>query len=273
MMKIVSKIAVLTTLFSIAFYYLDLHISENDLHIDHSHEHELTQKDSTKLVEIDYSKYEFKSAKKSEIYYAGKNYRETLDEKYKNIVEVITKWKNLQDKFKTLIVRLEKKAWTARWKMKNKTVRIYAWHTLWISEFTSVFIHELGHYIDIYYLTPSLKDDPSNDFYKISWKWEKVLKAWEKTDNFVSWYAMTNRYEDFAESFTFFVLHNKEFYKKAWENQTLRKKYDFFEEVLFKSSFFKFTSFSSNNQYSSYFRDTTKQNIDTKKFLNYIKND
>jgi hypothetical protein len=92
MRKIIIKIAVLTSFFSMAFYYLDLHIYENDLHIEHSHEHnELAINNSQKVVDIDYSKYEFKSAKKSEIYYAGKNYRETLNVKYKNIVEIITK--------------------------------------------------------------------------------------------------------------------------------------------------------------------------------------
>ena len=33
--------------------------------------------------------------------------------------------------------------------------------------------------------------------------------------DFVSWYAMTNKYEDFAESFTYYILHNKDFLNKT----------------------------------------------------------
>lgn len=270
-MKIILKITMLTTIFSVVFYFIDLHISRTTSPFLEEPWH--THENSTEIINADYDDYDYKSSQKSIIYYTWKNYRETLDSKYKNVVEGITKWKNLQDKFNTLSVQLDKNVSKVRGKMKNKTVRIYAWHKLNISEFTSVFIHELSHYLDIYYLTPDFKGDKSDKFYEISWKSEKVLKAWQKTDNFVSGYSMTNRYEDFAESFTFYVLHNKEFYKRAQKNDYLMKKYLFFEKVLFENAFFKHTSFSTNQKYSWYFWDTTKLDINAKKFLNYIKNE
>jgi hypothetical protein len=45
---------------------------------------------------------------------------------------------------------------------------------------------------------------------------------------------MTNKYEDFAESFTYFVLHNEDFLYKTQDSQVLKKKYDFFNTYLFR---------------------------------------
>jgi hypothetical protein len=54
---------------------------------------------------------------------------------------------------------------------------------------------------------------------------------------------MTNKYEDFAESFEFFILHNKDFLKKAQNSSKLMKKYEFFEEHIFVSGEFKNSNF------------------------------
>jgi len=45
---------------------------------------------------------------------------------------------------------------------------------------------------------------------------------------------MTNKYEDFAESFTYYILHNKDFQEKAQKSKLLQKKYDYFNIFLFK---------------------------------------
>jgi hypothetical protein len=39
---------------------------------------------------------------------------------------------------------------------------------------------------------------------------------------------MTNKYEDFAESFTYYVLHNDDFKNKSTKSKILKKKYDYF---------------------------------------------
>jgi hypothetical protein len=45
---------------------------------------------------------------------------------------------------------------------------------------------------------------------------------------------MTNKYEDFAESFTYYILHNDDFALKAEKSDILKKKYNFFNIFLFK---------------------------------------
>jgi hypothetical protein len=90
--------------------------------------------------------------------------------------------------------------------------------------------------------------------------------------DFVSGYSMTNKYEDFAESFTYYVLHNKDFLEKSRKSNILRKKYNFFNLVLLKSEVFKNTDFSEKNIIKDYYRDITKINFSRKNFLQYLKN-
>jgi hypothetical protein len=80
---------------------------------------------------------------------------------------------------------------------------------------------------------------------------------------------MTNKYEDFAESFNFFILHNKEFLEKTKKSSILKRKYDFFTDYLFKNKEFFATDFSLE-KYKNYYRDTTKINYNKKKFVDYL---
>jgi hypothetical protein len=96
-----------------------------------------------------------------------------------------------------------------RWKYKDKNINIYWALDLPRDEEVAVFIHEFWHYIDIDYLKNDFVSwDKSEKFYQISWESTKILNWWQKINDFVSWYAMTNKYEDFAESFIYYVLHN-----------------------------------------------------------------
>lgn len=101
------------------------------------------------------------------------------------------------------------------------------------SEKLKVFVHELGHVVDIHYLKPGAFGDLSGDFYAISWDSYKVKKKGAKLADFVSGYALSNKYEDFAESFAFFVFHNAEFEKRAKSNASLARKYAFFANRIF----------------------------------------
>jgi hypothetical protein len=76
--------------------------------------------------------------------------------------------------------------------------------------------------------------DTSYYFYNISWESIKVLKPGLEQKDFVSGYAMTNKYEDFAESFTYYILHNDDFLEKSRQSALLRAKYDFFSKYLFR---------------------------------------
>jgi hypothetical protein len=82
---------------------------------------------------------------------------------------------------------------------------------------------------------------------------------------------MTNKYEDFAESFTYYVLHNDDFLRKTLESESLSKKYDFFDNILLKKKF-NDTDFSVDNTVKNYYRDITKIEIDIEKLLQYLKN-
>ena len=156
-----------------------------------------------------------------------------------------------------------------RWNMHNKSVHLFWVEEMSIMEYTAVWIHELAHYIDLYYLERSLFTDVSNYFYEISWDSAKIMKAWQDKPDFVSWYAMTNKYEDFAESFTYYILHNKDFENKAQKSDILKEKYDFFTKYLFKNKRFIGTDFSEE-KIRSYYRDTTIIKYSREKFEEFL---
>lgn len=102
------------------------------------------------------------------------------------------------------------------------------------AEFIKLFTHELAHFVDIYVLRSSANfSDPSLDFYKISWKSVKTKLPNAKMSSFVSGYAATNQYEDFAETFVWYVFHNETFLDQAMKNEDLRLKYLFFADHVF----------------------------------------
>lgn len=103
-----------------------------------------------------------------------------------------------------------------------------------LPEVSKVLIHEIGHMIDIYALRKTLtKADPSDEFYKISWKDTTTIKAGVPQAAFLSGYASSNQYEDFAESFVMYVFHNREFLKRAGQNDFLKQKYNFLKTRIF----------------------------------------
>jgi len=119
-------------------------------------------------------------------------------------------------------------------------------------EFRALLIHELGHVFD---LSPDAAclggtkesgtstfrdgndlmyaDDPSVRFYRISWVNEKTTVPGSKPEDFVTGYATWDAYEDFAESFAYFVLHNDAFRERAQSSAALAAKYQWFQAELF----------------------------------------
>jgi len=55
---------------------------------------------------------------------------------------------------------------------------------------------------------------------------------------------MTNQYEDFAETYTYYIFHNEDFLKKALDSEILAKKYVFMKDVVFKNGMFLQEDFS-----------------------------
>ena len=102
------------------------------------------------------------------------------------------------------------------------------------SEFTKLFVHELAHYIDLYVLVSGKnRTDISDTFYYVSWQKPTVKRASQGTMDFVSGYAASNQYEDFAESLVFYIFHNATFADRALRSESLRQKYLFFANSLF----------------------------------------
>ena len=149
------------------------------------------------------------------------------------------------------------------------------------SEFVAVLVHEIGHTVDLGYLgesnkneisefadngKPIFKSDPSLNFYRISWKDDKTLKKDAGNLDFVSGYALIDPFEDFAESYVYYVLHNKDFKSKAKTSEKLSKKYDFMKNKVFNGQEFntgKTLSEGLNNRPW----DITLMSYDLKEFL------
>lgn len=139
------------------------------------------------------------------------------------------------------------------------------------SENIKVLVHELGHVVDIHFLKSGVfESDPSQAFYEYSWVDMSTKKEGVRIEDFVSGYAMTNKYEDFAESFTYFVFHNEDFVVRAKSNPLLAKKYAFFRKYVFPENEFEGTKFGSA-PLPLYTWDTTKIPVALNKYLFYIK--
>ena len=153
-----------------------------------------------------------------------------------------------------------------RGKMQGRSITLSA-TVLRDGEFLKLLVHELGHYTDIYDLVAVWDQaDPSESFYTISWQDKTTKKSNETLANFVSGYAATNRYEDFAESFVFYIFHNREFSDRAMKNEALRQKYLFFSEHVFHQGEFIDTDFRIT-KIPNYLWDTTKIPISVQKYL------
>lgn len=174
-------------------------------------------------------------------------------------------------KVDNLRVEFHKEEADVRWKMKDRTIKLSWIESMEKYEMNSVWIHEFAHYIDLYFLKKSVFRDVSDYFYVISWDWVKVIKWWQEQKDFVSWYAMTNKYEDFAESFTYYILHNEDFLDKTKDSEILKLKYNFFSDYLFLDENFKNTDFSIWNIIKDYYRDITKIEFSLENFLEFLK--
>lgn len=116
-------------------------------------------------------------------------------------------------------------------------------------ELVSVFVHEIGHIVDTgllsgragsaeesAYTDPReavFDDDPSVDFYRISWRDHVRRMDGSSSLDFVTGYAMTDPFEDFAESYNFYVLHGSQFRYMAKYNARLAQKYAYLKDRVF----------------------------------------
>src|SRR3989344_1155473 len=115
-------------------------------------------------------------------------------------------------------------------------------------EFMAVLMHELGHVVDTGWLKgswtqgqsgfwdgplPVYQDDLSAGFYHVSWQDERALLQDSAVLDFVSGYSQTDPFEDFAESYAYYVLQGKNFRFLAATNQKLQLKYAHLRDNIF----------------------------------------
>lgn len=80
--------------------------------------------------------------------------------------------------------------------------------------------------------------DPSLDFYNISWNDLRSKTENSIESDFISEYAMTSPFEDFAESYTYYIQHNKSFLEKIKTSLVLLKKFEFLKNKVFMGKTF-----------------------------------
>jgi len=114
-------------------------------------------------------------------------------------------------------------------------------------EIVAVLVHELGHIADLGafrgiseqpsgFVDGSIVipvDDMSAEFYGISWRDAEAKKFSADRNDFISGYAMSDPFEDFAESFIAYILHGNDFRALATESSALQAKYDFLKQEVF----------------------------------------
>lgn len=181
----------------------------------------------------------------------------------KKVIEEVLNSDEMRFWYRALSILIDANQVEPRGKMQGRSITLSA-SVLRDGEFLKLLIHELGHYVDIYTLVGT--SDPSDIFYRISWQDKTTKKSGETISSFVSGYAATNKYEDFAESFVFYIFHNREFSDRAMKNDSLRRKYLFFSQHLFVNGEFVDTDFRIG-KIPGYLWDTTKVPISVQKYL------
>lgn len=190
---------------------------------------------------------------------------------YFNVIDSFFVSNLIQKKISNLDIFFYKDKSDVRWKMQNKKLKLFWIYNMTVSELLAVWIHEFWHFYDLYILEKKVSLDISDYFYYISWDWVSAIKAWLEQKDFVSWYAMTNKYEDFAESFTYYILHNSDFYKKSEDSLVLKQKYDYFSRFVFRNDEFKTDNYKITTEIKNYYRDITKVEFSLENLLQYLK--
>ncbi len=151
----------------------------------------------------------------------------------------------------SLVIKKEKNA--SRGMANSKKIILHTDSIETDDEMIAVLVHEIGHVIDLGQLQSInggasafrdktkvfFNDDPSVDFYALAWKTSDTKKEGIVREDFVSGYAMSSCFEDFAESFLFYRMHGEKFRYLAESSAVLRAKYDFFKTQVFDEKEFQ----------------------------------
>lgn len=147
-------------------------------------------------------------------------------------------------------------------------------------ELVGVLVHEMGHIVSTGEFqgtadsgasefhdgsNPIYNNDPSLGFYRISFLDEKTMRPNATPLDFVSGYAQTDCFEDFAETYNYYVLHGDEFRDLILTNDALKQKYDYMKNVVFHGK--EFFNGSDTVSYLTRNYDTTILSYDMNKFF------
>ncbi len=144
------------------------------------------------------------------------------------------------------------------------------------AEYREILTHEMGHVVDLGVLrgqNPQKSkiftefweikfsiDDPSILFYQISRRWEKLTLRGVTYKDFVSWYSLNDIFEDFAESFNFYLNHYESFKTLSKYSPILKSKFQYFKKLFdgeyIKSDILTAQYFEQNPNWRPW--DTTK---------------
>lgn len=133
-------------------------------------------------------------------------------------------------------------------------------------EVTALLIHEGSHHYDL------TRHRDRSAFTQLSWQTDDIKKPGAQLIDFVSGYALTNSYEDFAESVTFFLLFEREFFERAQKSKVLMEKYRSIERIFGTDEADPLTSYASGTL-APYSWDTTRIPFDQKKYAKEQKMD
>lgn len=201
-------------------------------------------------------------------------YPEKIEKKWPYTL-VIPRWSMLRDWYHATIlgtvkntyfreklwdfpIMIDTKRVSPRGQMVNESLTLSG-HIATLPELSQVLVHELGHMIDIYLLSGrKWSHNIAQKFYKISWLDQTVIRPESSKSEFISGYAASNQYEDFAESFAMYVFHNEIFYVRAQKSPQLMKKYEFLREEVLGDYYFKSVE---KHEIPSTFWDVTKLQV------------
>ena len=175
-----------------------------------------------------------------------------ISEKYQSIIhEVLTKIPAYHISSLTKIIE-DQDPEASRGLASFKSIYLGTNNIFDLEEFKRVFIHEIGHVVDLGALKETEKKqdsgfrdginiiyetDPSLIFYQLCWITETSRNQNCDDLDFVSGYAQTDVFEDFAESYLLFLENNLSFQEMAKNSEIIKKKYDFLANVVFKNDF------------------------------------
>lgn len=214
-------------------------------------------------------------ANESSLYFSAENYKAPKEKKEQRVItqSVFATIQALpEDHTNTLqSLHIRNQAHVSRGMANGKYLVLHTQSIDTEDELKSVTIHEIGHVVDLgklqgestleheVFSTPKhtvQRDDKSVKFYALSWKNPETHKSNTERKDFVSGYAMTNIYEDFAESYAFYVLHGDKFRALMQDSFVLRRKYHFMKYFVFDGAEFQ-TEKTLDMAYQNTIFDTT----------------